>query len=144
MDSRLVGRALINIVNNAIRYTGENGRIRFSAFMHGAAVPKTGGTKTAPEPSPPAEGKAVIEIADDGPGIKAGDLPHIFERFYRGTSSRREQGMGLGLALVKGIIDSHGWEITVSSREHSAGDSPSASGGTCFRITLPVRLTAPD
>jgi signal transduction histidine kinase len=134
MDSRLVSRALINIVNNAIRYTRENDRIRFSAFMQSAAASKAGEAKSAPERYAPHEGKAVIEITDNGPGIKADDLPHIFERFYRGTSSRREQGMGLGLALVKGIIDSHGWKITVSSREHSA------DGGTCFRITLPVRL----
>jgi signal transduction histidine kinase len=114
MDNRLVNRALLNIVNNAIRYSGKNSCIRFTAFMQ--------------------NGKAHIEISDNGPGIKSEDLSHIFETFYRGTSSRREQGPGLGLAMVKGVIDSHGWEINVRSVEAS----PAGQSGTTFEIEIPI------
>jgi signal transduction histidine kinase len=52
--------------------------------------------------------------------------------FYRGSSSRREQGMGLGLAVVKWVIDYHGWSISVSAEDTEEGK------GTCFTITIPL------
>jgi signal transduction histidine kinase len=108
MDERLIVRALENLVNNAIRYTGEGGIIIFSSWQK--------------------ESKIIIEIKDKGPGIKSDDLPHIFEAFYRGSNSRREQGMGMGLSVVKGITDSHGWTIEAASEYGS---------GACFRVTIP-------
>ena len=69
-----------------------------------------------------------ITINDNGPGIDNKDLPHIFEMFYRGSSSRREQGMGLGLAVVKWVVDYHDWSLNVSAGTEK---------GTCFVITIP-------
>ncbi len=109
LDERLVTRALENIVNNALRYTAEGGLVRIDARTEA--------------------GSAIIEISDDGPGIEASDMPNIFDPFYRGSASRREQGMGLGLAVVKGIIDSHGWDIAVQSVPGT---------GSRFTITIPL------
>jgi signal transduction histidine kinase len=97
MDERLFTRALENLVYNALRYAPEGGSVTLSAWMEGS--------------------NCLIRVSDDGPGIKAEDLPHIFEPFYRGSSSRREQGMGLGLSIVKTIIDSHGWAIVAESHD---------------------------
>jgi signal transduction histidine kinase len=113
MDERLVVRALENIVNNALRYTSEGGLVRLSALVVG--------------------GCAVLRISDNGPGISEEDLPHIFDMFYRGTGSRREQGMGLGLSIVRGVVDSHGWTITVSSKKGE---------GSTFEVTIPLTAGA--
>jgi signal transduction histidine kinase len=72
----------------------------------------------------------LLTISDNGPGIADADLPHIFEMFYRGSSSRREQGMGLGLAVVKWVLDSHGWSIAVRSNQDG-------EPGACFTIMIP-------
>ncbi|MDR0709506.1 MAG: HAMP domain-containing histidine kinase [Spirochaetaceae bacterium] len=109
MDERLVQRTLENIVNNAIRYTPAGSLISLDAAAAGNAV--------------------ILTISDNGPGIKPADLPHIFEMFYRGSSSRREQGMGLGLAVAKWVADCHGWTISAS---------PAGEQGTCFTITIPL------
>jgi signal transduction histidine kinase len=76
-----------------------------------------------------------ITVSDHGPGIPAGDLPHIFEPFYRGADAieRQIHGHGLGLSLVRRIVVAHGGQVTVSTR-------PGA--GTSFTITLPA--AAPD
>jgi len=109
MDEKLIIRAFENLVHNAVRYTPNGSIIRF------AAVPLNYG--------------AEITISDNGPGLDKNDLPHIFEMFYRGSASRREQGMGLGLAVVKWVMDYHGWLITVSSEQGL---------GTKFIITVPL------
>jgi signal transduction histidine kinase len=114
LDERLALRALENLVNNAIRYTPDGTTIRLGAAM--------------------AESAIRITVSDNGPGINKTDLPHVFEMFYRGSSSRREEGMGLGLSIVKWVVVSHGWSIAVSSEpggEHKAGE-------TCFTITIPL------
>ena len=94
-DEGLLRRALENIVNNAIRYTHEGGKICMLATE-----------------SP---GTVTVAIRDDGPGIPAEDLPRIFELFFRGNSSRREEGMGLGLSIVKTIVAAHDWKIEAAS-----------------------------
>jgi signal transduction histidine kinase len=123
MDEALVSRALENLMTNALRYTGEGDAIQFRAF----AVNESG------------EEGVILEVEDSGPGIAEADLPHVFEMFYRGGNSRRRQGMGLGLPVVKGIMDSHGWEITVESPAFAeAGEGTHSSGpGTRFRIRIP-------
>jgi signal transduction histidine kinase len=110
MDERLARRALENIVNNAIRYTPDGSVICLDAF--------------------PAAGAVQLVVSDNGPGIEEADLPHIFEMFYRGSSSRREQGMGLGLAVVKWIADWHGWGISAASEK-----------GRGFRFTIVIPYT---
>jgi signal transduction histidine kinase len=136
MDERLAVRALENLVNNSLRYTQEGGLVRIAAYMEGRSGQ---GPRSA----------AVIEVSDNGPGIDEKDLPHVFEVFYRGSASRREQGMGLGLSVVKGVADSHGWEISVESGgsgAHESSGTNDSSGlqgsfgfqGSRFRIVIPV------
>ncbi len=77
--------------------------------------------------------QAVVEISDQGVGIPAKDLPHIFDRFYRAESSRSKittNGYGLGLAIAKSIIELHKGRVQVKSEEEK---------GTTFRIILPIR-----
>jgi signal transduction histidine kinase len=107
MDEPLLGRALENLIGNAIRYTEEGGSIELRAFLE--------------------NGAPVLTITDTGIGIPAEDLPRIFDPFYRGTNARREQGIGLGLATVKSIVEGHGWTIAVSS---------DIGKGSTFRITM--------
>jgi len=95
MDERLVTRALENLAYNSLRYAPDGGRVEIAAAER--------------------EGEIHLVVSDDGPGIAPADLPHVFEPFYRGSSSRREQGMGLGLSIVKTVIESHGWSISVAS-----------------------------
>jgi signal transduction histidine kinase len=110
MDERLVLRALENLVNNALRYTAASGRVLISARIEGE--------------------RALVEIEDDGPGMGAEELTRIFDPFYRGSASRREPGMGLGLSVVKGVVDSHGWDIKVSSEKGK---------GSVFCISIPLQ-----
>jgi signal transduction histidine kinase len=114
LDERLTVRALENLVNNAIRYTPGGTTIGLGA----AAL----------------ENAIRITASDNGPGISKSDLPHVFDMFYRGTSSRREEGMGLGLSIVKWVVLSHGWTIAVTSEQNGGHKD----GGTCFTITIPV------
>ena len=110
MDEKLTQRALENLIHNAVRYTPPGSLIRFSAVQN--------------------ENNIEITVSDNGPGLDKETLPHIFEMFFRGTSSRREQGLGLGLAVVKWIVDYHGWTIHTSSEKGK---------GTSFAIIVPLK-----
>lgn len=111
MDAKLIVQVMINLVDNAIKYTPKGSHISI---------------KTRKE-----NDWAVISIADDGPGIPDENKKQVFEMFYSGANqvadSRRS--MGLGLALCKSIVNAHGGNITVSDQ------SPH---GTVFTFTLPV------
>ena len=109
MDERLVKRALENLINNAVRHTPHGTTIKFTA----AKIKNT----------------VVLSVSDNGPGIDKEALPYVFEMFYRGSPSRREQGMGLGLAVVKWVADYHGWSIGVTTDKDK---------GTSFAITIPI------
>ena len=78
--------------------------------------------------APSQDGGVSVSVTDSGPGIKPGDLPHIFKRFYRADSSRSSAGFGLGLAIAKSIADAHGASIAVKSRPRR---------GTTFTVTFP-------
>ena len=110
MDMRHVGRALNNLIGNALRHTPGGGRVAVRAALQGAQVQ--------------------VEVADTGEGIQPEDLPYVFERFYRGEKSRSRAtgGAGLGLAITRGIILAHGGEIRVES---TPGE------GTRFIFVLP-------
>jgi signal transduction histidine kinase len=65
------------------------------------------------------DGQARFSVLDAGPGISAADLPHLFERFYRGekTRAREEGGSGLGLSIVQGLVHAQGGEVSIESEE---------------------------
>lgn len=110
LDAARMRQALGNIVSNALRYTPSNGAITLAAGASG-------------------EGGVQITVADTGTGISAADLPHIFDRFFRGDRSRQGHGeSGLGLAIARSLVVAHGGTITVAS---------TVGQGTTFTITLP-------
>jgi two-component system sensor histidine kinase ResE len=111
MDTQAVGRVLNNLISNALRHTAPQGRVSVWARR----------TKRGAE----------VTVSDTGAGIQAEDLPHIFERFYRGDVSRsrsRGTGAGLGLAIARGIVQAHGGDIQVESQ---------VGKGTQFTFYLP-------
>lgn len=107
-DRRRLQRALANLVDNALKYTPPGGRVTIGIESRG----------------PMAE----IAVTDTGPGIAATDLPHLFERFYRGDRARHLPGNGLGLALALAVARAHGGDIAVRT----------STGGSTFTVRLPA------
>ncbi len=109
-DPQRIGQVVANLVGNAIKFTPRDGSVTVDL----AAAPDG----------------ARIEVSDTGVGIEPAELPHIFERFYRGSRANeaRGSGSGLGLAIVHSIVDMHGGAIEVESR---------VGGGSRFIVTLP-------
>ncbi len=94
MDAVLVEQVLVNLIENAIKYTAPGSGLRVSAG--------------------PEEGGVGVEVADEGPGLKPGDEERVFEKFYRGSSAPR--GFGLGLAICRAIVTAHGGRIWAENR----------------------------
>lgn len=109
MDEDMVGRALENLVENAFTYATPGSEISIRA--------------TASEDS------IRIEFSNEGPGIDDEHLPHIFDPLVRGSGDRRGGGFGLGLATVRSVITSHGWDISVISEQDKI---------TVFTVTIPL------
>ncbi len=109
IDARQIGRVLSNLVSNALRHTPAGGAVQVRAF--------------------PVAGQVQVEVADTGEGLSAEDLPHVFERFYRGEKSRSRAtgGSGLGLAIAKGIVEAHGGRVWVESK-------PGEGARFCFTV----------
>jgi len=83
-----------------------------------------------------------LTVRDHGPGIPPGDLPHVFDRFYRAASARGVPGSGLGLAIVRQVAEGHGGTVraeTVPARPAGPGRPPGAGGGTLIRFRVPAR-----
>jgi signal transduction histidine kinase len=110
VDRNRMRQVLANLVDNAVKYTGPGGRIAIGARRDGNS--------------------AVLTVSDTGEGIPADELPRIWERLYRGDKSRSARGLGLGLSLVKAIVEAHGGSVEVQS-------TPGA--GTRFALRLPDR-----
>jgi signal transduction histidine kinase len=114
-DATALRSCVANLIANAIKYGGSNRWVGISAT--------TGLSGGRPE--------VQLAVADRGLGIPASDLPHIFEPFYRGSEaqSRQIHGNGLGLSIVKGIVEAHGGRVSVQS---------AAGSGSTFVLHLPV------
>jgi signal transduction histidine kinase len=112
-DQDRLKQVLVNLIGNAINYTPGGGEVVLGLRKEG--------------------GQARLVVTDTGPGIPAEDLPHVFERFYRGeksrTRSRDGKGFGLGLSIAYWIVRNHGGRIEVDSREGT---------GTTFCVWLPL------
>ena len=111
IDSTLLDQALVNLLDNAIKYTPAGGRV-------GVTVQSDGN-----------HGVSLV-IKDTGIGISENDRSRIFERFYRCDPSRSEAGIGLGLSFAQTIARAHGGDITVASQ---------LDEGSTFTITLPKK-----
>jgi two-component system phosphate regulon sensor histidine kinase PhoR len=105
-----------NLIDNAVRYTGEGGSVTVSVWADGSSV--------------------VVRVADTGIGIPQRELPRIFERFYRvdRARSRETGGTGLGLSIVRHVTENHGGEVTVTSE---------LGQGSVFEVRLPTAPVAP-
>jgi len=123
-----VQQIVVNLVDNASRATGAGGKveIRLSVCDVHELGPQVHDRNLAD-----VERFAMISIADNGPGIREEDLPHLFERFTRPQQSRARTsgGAGIGLSIVKAIVTSHGGAIDVHNRKE---------GGALFRVFLPI------
>lgn len=109
VDSRRIRQALANLVDNAVKYTPRGGKISLQAIQN--------------------NGEAIISVSDTGSGIPSEELPKIWERLYRSENAQSIKGIGLGLSLVRAIIQSHGGEIEVKSE---------VDKGSIFTIHLPL------
>src|SRR5262249_39591908 len=110
-DRDAMAQVVVNLLTNAVKYTGEDKRIRVRARRAGRNV--------------------AIEVEDNGPGVRPHDRKRFSERFYRGDDllSRRTEGTGLGLAIAKKIVELHGGRIELDSR---------LGEGSIFRVILPA------
>jgi two-component system, OmpR family, sensor histidine kinase KdpD len=110
VDQELVALALRQLVDNAVKYSDSNSVVEIAARC--------------------AEGQVILSVRDYGQGIPEGELPHVFEKFYRGRQSRGQiSGAGLGLAIARAVVQAHGGKIWAENR---------AGGGAVFQIAVPV------
>jgi two-component system, OmpR family, sensor histidine kinase KdpD len=114
LDDLLVQQVLVNLLENAIRYTPADTPIEVSARE--------------------ADGSIVIEVADRGPGLPSGDPSRLFEKFYQVGQSKTHVGTGLGLAICRGVVQLHGGKIHAENR---------AGGGAVFQFSLPLEGEPP-
>ena len=115
-EREALAEAILNLLNNALKYAGPGKQITVAAFAQGPAV--------------------IIRVSDNGPGITSRDQKRIFDKFYRARDplSRTIEGTGLGLAMVKHIVGAHRGRIAVTSE---------LGQGAAFTITLPAVAAAP-
>jgi two-component system sensor histidine kinase MprB len=110
-DSAALERAITNLLDNAIKWSPQGGQVTVELA------------------------RGTLMVADQGQGISAQDLPHVFDRFYRSTDSRGMPGSGLGLSIVKAVADRHGGSVR-------AGQGP--DGGAAFWFHVPGTLAPPE
>jgi signal transduction histidine kinase len=115
VDRTRISQVFANLLDNAVKYTGAGGRVHISLRTEGR--------------------EAVAEFQDTGPGIPNWELVKIWDRLYRGDKSRSQRGLGLGLSLVKAIVEAHGGRVTVTSKVQE---------GSTFTVRLPASLRSAD
>ncbi len=115
-DRDMLSLAFFNLIENALKFTGKEDTVEVRAMEQTRHVQ--------------------VEIADTGPGIPAEEIPRVFEELYRGSNTRGFEGSGLGLALVRRVVERHEGEVTVRSRRDGAR-------GTVFTVSLPVSIHIP-
>lgn len=113
-DASMLYRAFFNLVENACKYGRQDGHIQITAQRAGAEI--------------------TVSVEDDGPGIAPEHLPYVFDAFYRADKSRSREmgGSGLGLSIVKSIIEASGGRITADS---------DGTSGSCFTVVLPAFIS---
>ncbi|MEO7910437.1 MAG: ATP-binding protein [Roseiflexaceae bacterium] len=123
-DERRLRQVVDNLLTNAIRFSPDGGTVTLQLTNAPAnlAAPDEGDMQMLPQ-------KVLITVSDQGMGIAAEDLPHIFDRFYRGRGEQIANGSGLGLYIASEIVAQHGGSIWVESAQ---------GAGAYFHITLPV------
>lgn len=114
LDDLLVQQVLVNLLENAIRYTPAGTPIEVSARQEGSSI--------------------VVEVADRGPGLPASELGRLFEKFYQAGYTMSHTGAGLGLAICRGIVQLHGGKIHAENR---------VGGGALFKFSLPLEGEPP-
>jgi two-component system sensor histidine kinase KdpD len=110
MDLALMTQVLVNLLDNALKYSPPDESIEIAARQDG--------------------GRIAVEVADRGPGVPEADLTRVFDKFYRIPVPEGAGGTGLGLAICKGIVEAHGGKIRAENR---------AGGGLRVIITLPLK-----
>jgi signal transduction histidine kinase len=109
VDPTRIRQVVGNLLDNAVKYTPEGGRVDVKVYRK--------------------EKEVIIAVRDTGIGISKEDLPKIWDRLYRGDKSRSQRGLGLGLSLVKSIVEVHGGHVEVSSEPQA---------GSTFVVYLPL------
>lgn len=108
-DANRLRQVFANLLDNAIKYTPAGGNVRVRAFAEGNF--------------------RIVEFEDTGSGIPLEEQPRIWERLYRGDKSRSQRGLGLGLSLVKAVVEAHQGKVSVRSEPGK---------GSIFRVSLPA------
>jgi signal transduction histidine kinase len=108
-DRTRLEQVAANLIDNAVKYTPPGGRVEIEIACEG--------------------GRALLRVRDNGPGIPPDELPRIWDRLFRGDTSRTERGLGLGLSLVKAIVEAHGGMVDVTSEPGK---------GSTFTVSLPL------
>jgi two-component system sensor histidine kinase KdpD len=115
LDPLLIEQVLINLLDNATKYTPEASPIEITAFVENRVLH--------------------VVVADRGPGFAPGEETRVFDKFYRGQEAGTRSGAGLGLAIARGIVEAHGGLIAAEGRP---------GGGALFRFTLPLAAEPPE
>jgi two-component system sensor histidine kinase KdpD len=115
LDGVLIEQVLVNLLDNAVKYTPAGTPIEIYAAQGDGAVQ--------------------VEVADQGPGFAAGDEERVFEKFYRGRPESTTRGVGLGLAICRAVIEAHGGRIWAATRP---------GGGAVVRFTVPTKEQPPE
>jgi signal transduction histidine kinase len=113
-DRTRLEQVAANLIDNAVKYTPPGGRVDVQVGRE--------------------QDSAVLRVRDTGPGIPVDELPRIFDRLFRGDTSRTERGLGLGLSLVKAVVEAHGGRVDVVS---------GPGRGSVFTVSLPLGVASP-